>query len=218
MTPREPQAAMGRRGQRHRNVAKTCGTQTIGFRVSAHRLLDEACFLKHDAEIEGCFRMIALELDRLAIGSGRTGMIAQILPDKAEVEPDGRGDFRLRGAFQKFCRKRDLAILPCEPAEPCSRLDVIRNGVQYRFPGLPGLRPNAGLIERSRFFDKNLALRGERDHTIQMRQSAVEIPGRSRETRGKQPRGRIVRPFCEAGLDVRPRCLGLARGKQHGCQ
>lgn len=209
---------MRRRGQRHRDPAEACGTQTIGLRVSAHGVVDEASFLKYNAEIERCFRMVAPELDRLAIGGSRTGMIAQILPDKTEVEPYGRRRLRLRSAFQEFCRKRDLAILPCEPAEPCSRFDVIRNGIQDRFPGLPRLRPKAGLIERSRFFNESLALRRERDRTIQMRQSAVEIPGRSRETRGKQPRGRIVRPFCEAGLDVRPRRLGLARGKQHGCQ
>ena len=88
------------------------------MRVDAHRLIEIAHFLKHHAEIERRFRMIALQLDRLAIGAGRAGMVAQILPRKAKVEPDRRRRFGLRGALQKAQSERRLTVLPCEMPHP----------------------------------------------------------------------------------------------------
>ena len=54
----EPQPAVGRRGQRHRDGAEAFGPQAIGSRIGAHGAVEFACFLQHDAEIERGFRMV----------------------------------------------------------------------------------------------------------------------------------------------------------------
>ena len=84
-------------------VPKLCGPQPIGLRIGAHGAVEIAGFLQHDAEIERGFGVVGLYLDRLAVGVRGAGVVAQVLADEAEVEPDRRGSLTLRGAFQQAC-------------------------------------------------------------------------------------------------------------------
>ena len=172
------------------------------MRIGAHGALEIAGFLQYDAEIERGFAVVRLYLDRLAVGLGGAIMVAHILADEAEIEPDRRGSLTLHRAFKQTRGQTGVAILPCQPSQPGRGLDVLGNDVQDRPPRLPRLRPKAGLIERSGLFQKCLPLRRDRDGPIEMRQCAVKIADGAGDARREQARGRVVRPPCKAGLDV----------------
>ncbi len=110
-----------------RDRAETGRSEPIGLRIGAHRVVDVAAFLQHHAEIERCFRMVGLYLDRHAVGRRRSGMVAQILPREAEIEPDRGGGIAGRGALQQADSFGVIAVLPRQPAKPGGGLLMLRN-------------------------------------------------------------------------------------------
>src|SRR6266849_204870 len=143
-------------------------------------------------------------------------IVTQILAGEAEIEPD-RG-VTCRGAFEQGRGGGVLAVLPGQSSQPCRGLGVVWNDIQNGLPCLARLRPKARLVQRSRLLDKYFALRRHRDQPIQMRERAAKILCRAGDARREQKCCGIVRPLCQAGLDVAARQLDLASGKQHGGQ
>ena len=90
-----------------------------------------------------------------------------------------------------------------------------RNRIQDRPPCRARLRPEAGIVERPRLFEKGLRLRRHRDSPIQVRQRDIEIFRRASNAGRQQPRGDIVGPFCKTGLDMTAGRLDFALRKQH---
>jgi hypothetical protein len=111
-----------------------------------------------------------------------------------------------------------VAIFPCQPSPPRRGFDVFWNNVEDRPPRLLRLRPEAGMVERSRFFEKGFPLRRECVRPVQMRQRVLKILAGARNARREQVRGRVVGALCQAALDVTARGLNLALGKQYSGQ
>jgi hypothetical protein len=72
------------------------------------------------------------------------------------------------------------------------------------------------LLQRSRFFEKGLPLRRDRDGPIQVRQRAVEILRGAGDAGGEKVRWAIFRSLGEACLGVGAGRLDLTLRKQHG--
>src|SRR6266852_4853864 len=141
-------------------------------------------------------------------------IVTQILAGEAEIEPD-RG-VTCRGAFEQGRGGGVLAVLPGQSSQPCRGLGTLWNDIQNGLPRLARLRPKARLVKRSRLLDKYFALRRHRDQPIQMRERAAKILCRAGDACREQKCCGIVRPLCQAGLDVGAGRLDLALGEQHG--
>ena len=72
------------------------------------------------------------------------------------------------------------------------------------------------LVQRPRLFEKCVPLRRDRDRSIEMRQSGVEILGGAGDARGEQMCRGIAGLSGQAGLDVFAGGLDFVLGEQHG--
>ena len=184
---------MGRRCQRLGDSAKSGGAQAVGLCIGAHGVVEIAGFLKRYAEIEHGFGKIRLDVDRLAVGGGSAGMVAQILAHEAEIEPDRGRSISTDRAFEVRRGQRMIAVLESQPPEPRRGLLVQRDGLEDGLPRLPRLRSATGLIQRSCHFQECVALRRDRNRAVQMRQRGRKIADRARDAGGEKQRGAAIR-------------------------
>ena len=116
----QPQPAVRRRGQRHRDGAEHCWPQPVGRRIGAHGAVEIACFLQHGAEIERRFGVVRFQFERLAIGAPRRpgGHADPAAPgrDRTTPAPAPRWSPRARASRrQAWCRHPPRPIVRAAP-------------------------------------------------------------------------------------------------------